>query len=63
MKDDEMTELTLFDKHVKELLQGTNQEIVEDTDTFSSALTAFLPVKISFTPSPKKDKTVSSFKK
>ncbi|MEW8546656.1 MAG: hypothetical protein AB2693_24330 [Candidatus Thiodiazotropha sp.] len=62
MKDDEeMEELTLFNTQIQEIL-GSPLEVTDD-DEFTSSLTEKLPVKVTYTPSPKKDKTVCSFKK
>ena len=52
-------EITLFDTHIKELLQ--TQQIPESNEDFELKVNELPPSRVSFTPSPKKDKTVCSF--
>lgn len=61
--DKNTEELTLFHSQIEELLRGTNKQIQPDEDKFLSDVMEILPVKVTYTPSPKKDKTLSSFKK
>ena len=63
--DTHTEEVTLFHSQIEELLPGTDKQIQPDEDKFISDVMEILPVKVtySYTPSPKKDKTLYSFKK
>lgn len=60
---DETVELTLFDTQIKELLRGTGKQIDGNAEEFTAEILKIIPAKVTYTPSPKKDKTLSSFRK
>ena len=61
--DTNTEEVTLFHSQIEELLRGTDKQIQPDEDKFMADVIEILPVKVTYTPSPKKDKTLYSFKK
>ena len=58
-KDDEIQELTLFKPQIQVLIND-DEFPMDDKDALEERVLACVPIKISFTPSPKKDKTVLS---
>ena len=60
-EEDDIQELTLFYSQIKQLLQ--TRDIPETNEQFENTFTNLQqPIKVSLTPSPKKDKTFASFK-
>ena len=60
-EEDDVQELTLFDSQIKQLLQ--TPDVPETNEQFENTFTNLQqPIKVSLTPSPKKDKTFTSFK-
>ena len=60
---DEIRELTLFTPQVEKILKAKNMDttLATPTQEIEDSLVEALPTEISFTPSPKKTKTVVSF--
>ena len=61
---DDFDSLTLFREQVDTILSSSSVSLDEcvDAEAVENAVISCLPVRVSFVPSPKKDKTVSSLK-
>ena len=62
-ENEKKIEITLFHSQIEELLRGTDKTIVPDEKELLTNIVEILPLKVTYTISPKKDKTLSSFKK